>query len=134
MTTIVGHGVDIIELKEFERHIEMSGEHFVGRCFTEHERSYAGDGPNRIPRLAARFAAKEAVLKALGTGWINGISWKDVELIHDPSGAPSIRVAGAVARIAGSKGISGFLVSLSHTRGMAMASVIAIGDANPVVS
>ena len=132
MTAIVGHGVDIIDLKEFERHVETSGEHFVGRCFTEHERSYAGDGPNRIPRLAARFAAKEAVLKAIGTGWIKGISWKDVELVRDPSGAPSIRVSGAVARIADSRGISGFLVSLSHTGRMAMASVIAVGDAKPI--
>ena len=75
---------------------------------------------------------KEAVLKAIGTGWINGISWKDVELVHDPSGSPSIRVFGTVARIANDKGISSFLVSLSHTMSQAMASVIAIGDGKPL--
>ena len=128
MTCIIGHGIDIVELADFEALVARSGDHFVRRCFTEHERDYASDGPNRISRLAARFAAKEAVLKAIGTGWIGGISWKDVEIIHQPSGAPAVKVSGAVARIAAEKGITSFHVSLSHTKNLATASVIAVSD------
>ena len=128
MARIVGHGIDIIELREFEILIERSGEHFVGRCFTEHERSYAADGPNRIARLAVRFAAKEAVLKAVGTGWIGGISWQDVEIIHQRSGAPLVKLSGELARIAAELGIARFHVSLSHTKTLATASVIAVAN------
>jgi holo-[acyl-carrier protein] synthase len=128
MTRFVGHGVDIVELDEFEKLIKRSGDSFVGRCFTEHEQGYAGDGPNRVARLAARFAAKEAVLKALGTGWTGGITWKDVEIIHQPSGAPAVQISGVAARLAAEKGISGFHVSLSHTARLATASVIAVSD------
>ena len=128
MTRFVGHGVDVVELDEFQKLIAQSGDSFVGRCFTEHEQGYAGNGPNRIARLAARFAGKEAVLKALGTGWTGDISFKDVEVVHQPSGAPSIKVSGAVARLAAEKGITSFYVSLSHTMRLATASVIAVSD------
>ncbi len=130
MNRIVGHGIDLVELKEFEMLIARSGDNFAGRCFTASERDYASDGPNRISRLAARFAAKEAVMKAIGTGWIAGVSWKDIEIIHQLSGAPTVEVSGAVERIAAEKGIVEFLVSLSHTTNFATASVIAVGDRN----
>lgn len=128
MEAIVGHGVDVVDLAEFAAMIASSGELFVDRCFTEHEKAYAGEGPNRCSRLAARFAAKEAVLKAVGTGWSNGISWKDVEIIHQSSGAPLVNVSGSLARFAAGRKISRFLVSLSHTKNLAIASVIALGD------
>jgi holo-[acyl-carrier protein] synthase len=131
MTHIIGHGVDIVDLADFEALLVTGGQHFVGRCFTEHERQYAGDGPNRIFRLAARFAAKEAVLKALGTGWTDGITWKDVEIIHERSGAPSVTVSGKVATVATDRRVARFLVSLSHTRTLATASVIALADVPP---
>jgi holo-[acyl-carrier protein] synthase len=123
MTIIIGHGVDVVELADFGALVERSGTTFLNRCFTPSELAYAGDGPNRSARLAARFAAKEAVLKAIGIGWAAGISWKEVEVLHHPSGAPSISISGAVARIAG------FQLSLSHTRTQATTSVIAVRDA-----
>ena len=128
MIRIIGHGVDIIELAEFGALVERSGTMFLSRCFTAAELAYAGDGPNRCARLAARFAAKEAVLKAIGTGWTSGISWKDIEIVHHPSGAPSVNVSGVFARIAGKSRIACFHLSLSHTKALAMASVIAVGD------
>jgi holo-[acyl-carrier protein] synthase len=131
MTTIIGHGVDIVELADFGALVEHAGTPFLNRCFTAGELAYAGDGPNRSARLAARFAAKEAVLKAIGTGWTSGTSWRDIEVLHHPTGAPSINISGAVARIAADKGITGFQLSLSHTRTLAAASVIAVCDASP---
>lgn len=127
----LAHGIDIVELPEFERLLQNPTADMARRCFTQHELDKAGDGYQRTERLAARFAAKEAVLKALGTGWVTGISWKDIELRSAPNGAPSIAVSGEVERLAGEKGIGAFLVSLSHSDTLAVASVIAIGPDRP---
>lgn len=124
---VVGHGIDLVEVLEFERQLREPSFDLANRCFTTHELETAGDSPQRAERLAVRFAAKEAVLKALGTGWVTGISWKDVEVVSAPNGAPSIRVYGTVARRASEMGCSQFLISLSHTDVHAIASVIALG-------
>lgn len=123
----LAHGIDIVELPEFERLLQHPTADLARRCFTQHELDKAGDGHQKTERLAARFAAKEAVLKALGTGWVTGISWKNIELRSAPNGAPSITVSGEVERLAHEKGISSFLVSLSHSNALAVASVIAVG-------
>lgn len=128
---VLSHGIDVVELTAFERLLREPTGDVAGRCFTRAELDKAGEGHRRIERLAARFAAKEAVLKALGTGWVTGISWKDVEVQSAANGAPSIRVHGEVERLANEKGISRFLVSLSHTDTLAMASVIAVGGDRP---
>lgn len=128
---VLAHGIDIVELAEFERLLQEPKANLAGRCFTEAELDKAGNGQRRTERLAARFAAKEAVLKALGTGWVTGIGWKDIEVQSAANGAPSIRVQGEVERLANEKGISGFLLSLSHTDTLAMASVIAVGGDRP---
>jgi holo-[acyl-carrier protein] synthase len=124
---IIGHGVDIVALGEFAALIQSSGELYLGRTFSELEITYAGAGPHRIGRLASRFAAKEAVLKAMGTGWITGISWKDIEVIHQASGAPTVKLCGEPARMAEALGILQFYLSLSRTSSVALASVIAAG-------
>ncbi|MBR2537115.1 MAG: holo-ACP synthase [Hyphomicrobium sp.] len=126
MGDVIGHGVDIIELQEFERQLAVPGDHLLLRCFTDDEIAYAGNGPHRVQRLAARFAAKEAVLKSLGTGWVSGISWKDIEVKRELAGAPVICVTGKVAALAQDRGIGQFLISLSHSRSFAIASVMAI--------
>ena len=96
--------------------------------FTPEERAYAHDRKRRDEHLAARFAAKEAALKALGTGWRSGIAWTDVEVVLEPSGAPRVKLSGVAAEVAKERGITEMLVSLSNAGGFAMASVIAIGE------
>jgi holo-[acyl-carrier protein] synthase len=124
---VIAHGIDIIELSGFERLLQEPTSNYASRCFTSGELERAGTGPQRIERLAARFAAKEAVLKALGTGWVTGISWKDIEVESAQNGTPSIRIHRKVERLAREKGIAHFLVSLSHSETFAIASVIAMG-------
>jgi holo-[acyl-carrier protein] synthase len=124
---IIGHGIDIIEIKDIRQLIERSGEHFEKRCFTETEYSNAGSDANRIQYLAGRFAAKEAVLKAIGTGWSQGISWTDIEIQRLPTGRPSVVLSGRCQEIATELGITMWLLSISHTPSYAVASAIAVG-------
>src|SRR5258705_8085939 len=103
------------------------GERFLERCFTQREGAYAGDRRRRTEHLAARFAAKEAVLKALGTGLRDGMSWTEIEVVTLPSGQPSLVVSGRVGEVAAQSGILEWMVSLTHSGTHAMASVIAVG-------
>ena len=125
----VAHGIDLVEIDRISRMIADHGDRFLERVFTDAERAYAADSDKRRDeRLAARFAAKEAALKAIGTGWRSGISWTDIEVVSTPSGAPELRVAGQAAVIAGQRGIGSWLVSLSHTEHAAIASVIGLAS------
>ncbi|MHC4910052.1 MAG: holo-ACP synthase [Planctomycetota bacterium] len=125
---VVGHGVDLVEVDRIERMLSDHGESFVDRCFTAVERDWADrGGGRRAERLAARFACKEAVLKAIGTGWAGGTTWQDVEVRRDPNGRPYLNVQGRSAELAADLGITNWHVSLSHTAGHAMASVIGCG-------
>ena len=127
---VLGHGIDLVEIARIERMLADHPERFVDRCFDPVESEYA-DGAEavRCERLAARFAAKEAVLKALGTGLRSGMEWTDIVVVQDELGAPSIRLGGRVAEVAASKGIEAWQLSLSHAGGFAMASVLALGPA-----
>ena len=122
---IVGHGIDLVENARIQRMIGDHPERFLDRCFTARERADSGNSPRTIEHLSARFAAKEAALKALGTGWAQGVGWQDVETVRLDSGAPELRIHGRAAEIAQSKGITSWLVSLSHTETHSIASVIA---------
>jgi holo-[acyl-carrier protein] synthase len=123
---LIGHGIDLVDTARIAKMLDEHGERFLGRCFTAAEHEYCHEnGRRRIERLAARFAAKEAVLKALGTGWRDGIAWTDIEVVREPSGRPGIRLHGRAARIAAELGIAGWHLSLTHTQSHAMASVIA---------
>ena len=105
--------------------LDEHGQRFIERCFTEAEQEYSQAAPKRqAERFAARFAAKEAVLKALGTGWRNGISWRDIGVVHVPSGQPQVVLSGRCAEIASQLGVRQWCLSLSHTERMAMASVV----------
>ena len=131
--TIVGHGIDLVEVARIAALVEAHGERFLSRCFTAGEREYARDKRRATEHLAARFAAKEAVLKALGTGLSDGIEWVEVEVVPltspraGGSAAPGVRLHGRAAQIAGQRGITGWHLSLSHTETHAIASAIAIG-------
>lgn len=123
---VIGHGVDLTEVARIERMLVEHGDRFRERVFTETERRYAEAGGRRAAeRYAARFAAKEAAFKALGTGWRSGIGWTDAEVVHGADGAPSLRVHGALAQAAAERGVTLWRVSLSHTDHLAMASVLA---------
>lgn len=127
---VVGHGVDLVELRRVEAMIDRHGERFLDRVFTVGERAYADRGRRRrVERYAARFAGKEAVLKALGTGWSAGVGWSEVEFVREPTGRPGVRLHGRAASIARSMGIEAWAVSLSHTATHALASAIATGAA-----
>jgi holo-[acyl-carrier protein] synthase len=125
---LIGHGVDIVEIEDVRRLLEEPGQQFFLKSFTARETRDAGDGPNRAARLAGRFAAKEAVVKALNTGWGDGIAWTDVEIGILESGAPTVTLRGAVAAVAKERGVSAWIVSTSHTDSVAMASALALGD------
>ena len=125
---ILGHGVDLVENDRIRRMLERHGDRFLMRCFTPVEIEYAASTPGRqIERLAARFAVKEAALKALGTGWRHGIAWTDLSITRNPAGAPGLTVTGEAARIASEAGITGWWISMSHVDTYAMGSAIAVG-------
>jgi len=122
---IVGTGVDLCEVARIEKAIQSShGRRLVERVFTEREAAYAQSKANPYERYAARFAAKEAGMKALGTGWRNGISWRDFEVANLPSGRPTLQLSGKAAEIARKLGVNRIALSLTHTAAQALAMVI----------
>ena len=122
---IVGHGIDIVETARIQQMVEQHGQHFLDRCFTPAEQAYcAASAKRRFEHLAGRFAAKEAVLKVLGTGWRGGIAWTDVEVTKEPSGQPTLRLSGECERLARELGITLWHLSISHIATHATASAI----------
>ncbi|MCR4377223.1 MAG: holo-ACP synthase [Rhodospirillales bacterium] len=126
MEKIVGHGVDIIDLEDFKLLFEESDA--MKRCFTDTELKDIGDDTRSLSKAAGRFAVKEAVLKALGEGWGEAISWKDVEVNTASNGAPSVVLYRRVQKLANDQRIFRWLVTTSHSGLSAVASVIAVGD------
>ncbi len=124
-TKLIGHGIEIVETTRIQELIERSGEHFEMECFTAKERSTSALGAKRIEYLAGRFAAKEAVIKALGMGKNQDISRLDIEIHRLPSGEPSVMLHGEGKEIAEKLGITQWLLSISHTSSYAAASAIA---------
>ena len=125
---ILGHGVDVIECPRVLRLLEDHGDRFLERVFTNHELDYCRKHKESTERLAGRFAAKEAVLKALGTGMRGRMKWTDVEIANDDLGKPEIALSGESATVAQRMGVCQVLVSISHTREHAVASAIAIEE------
>jgi holo-[acyl-carrier protein] synthase len=127
---IVGIGVDLCDVGRLEKTIEQpSGPRFLERVFTDGERAYCeARKRGRVQSYAARFAAKEAAMKALGTGWGQGVGWRDVEVVRVGDDAPMLQLHGEAARLSGSRGVARWLVTLSHTDTMAIAWVIAESD------
>ena len=121
---IVGLGVDIAEVPRIKAAIERHGEPFLRRIFTPNEVAYCERFKNKFERYAGRFAAKEATMKALGTGWNRGVRWVDLEVVREPSGRPTIALAGEAAKIAAHLGVKRISVSITHTEAQALAQVI----------
>jgi holo-[acyl-carrier protein] synthase len=121
---IVGTGVDLAEVPRIRASIERFGQKFVHRIFTPSEIAYVERKANRYERYAARFAAKEAGMKAIGTGWRRGVTWQDFEVANLPSGKPTLLLHGAAARFALKLGVKNVSLSLTHTAELGMAHVI----------
>jgi holo-[acyl-carrier protein] synthase len=121
--TVLRTGIDLIEIERLEHAIQRHGERFLKRIFTPTELAEAGGSP---ASLAARFAAKEATAKALGTG-IGAVSWLEIEVLRPCDQPPILRLSGAALQLANELGLTKWTVSLSHTHQLAVASVVAIG-------
>jgi holo-[acyl-carrier protein] synthase len=121
---IVGTGIDIAEVPRIAESIARFGERFLHRIFTQTEMEYCDSKANRTERYAARFAAKEAAMKALGTGWNHGVRWRDVEVVRQPGGRPTLKFHGRAAEFATKLGAARVALSLSHTAEHAIAHVI----------
>jgi len=121
---IVGTGIDIAEVPRIRQSIERFGDRFVQRIFTAGEIHYCDSKANRFERYAARFAAKEAAMKALGTGWNHGVRWRDCEVTRMPTGRPTMTFHGKAAEFAAKLGAKNVALSLSHTVEQAIAQVI----------
>jgi len=123
---IIAHGVDIVVCARIARIWQDHGDRFLERLYTPAERAYCLECRTPLPRLAGRFAAKEAVLKVLGTGLRGGLEWTDIETLPDGLGKPVVALHGAAGRAAAALGITGVLMSISHAGDYAVASAIGI--------
>ena len=124
---ILGTGVDLAEVGRIRDAISRHGDRFVQRIYTSGEIAYVERKANRFERYAGRFAAKEAGMKAIGTGWKRGVRWQDFEVANLPSGRPTLRLHGKAARIAEKMGVKTISLSITHTAELGMAHVILEG-------
>jgi len=125
---IIGTGVDIVEISRIKNAAIKWKKNFLKRIFTDNELLYSNERTTSYQHLAARFAAKEAVLKALGNGFTKRVEWKDIEVWNEKSGKPNVRVSGEVKRISKKLGVTDIIISMSHTRTYAVANVILVKE------
>ena len=121
---IIGLGVDIAEVDRVRSAIERHGQPFLRRVFTPAEIEYCERFKNKFEHYAGRFAAKEAAMKALGTGWRRGVRWVDFEVVRESNGRPTVALDGEAAKIAASLGVARISLSITHTAAEALAQVI----------
>jgi holo-[acyl-carrier protein] synthase len=121
---IVGLGLDIAEVDRIEEAIARHGAPLLERLFTPAEMAYCERHKNRYERYAARFAAKEAAMKALGTGWSRGVRWRDIEVAREPGGKPTLHLAGEARQIADGLGVKHISLTITHSGNLALAQVI----------
>lgn len=121
---IVGSGVDIVEVVRIKKAVKKWGEDFINKVFTKNELDYSHKKRFAYQRLAARFATKEAVLKAFGGGWLRSLPWKEIEIINDGAGKPNIILHGQAQALKRKRKIKRIVISISHTKNYAVASAI----------
>jgi holo-[acyl-carrier protein] synthase len=127
---IITHGIDLVDFPRIEQMVQRHGSRFLDKVFTEAEQAYARANKNQMEKLAGRFAAKEAVLKLMGTGWQGKIAWTDVEVVNTPAGQPEVKLAGEVKKIAEKLGVKQISVSITHTANFAIASAVALAESH----
>jgi holo-[acyl-carrier protein] synthase len=125
---IVAHGIDLVDCPRIEQMIDRHGVRFINRVFTEAEQNYAESNRNKVEKLAGRFAAKEAILKLMGTGWRGKIAWTDIEIKNNDAGRPEVTLTGEVKKIADKLGIEHISISITHTANFAIASAVALAQ------
>ena len=125
--TVLAHGIDMVDCARLQKSIDRHGERFLRRVFTPTEQAYCRGRKRQLEHFAGRFAAKEAVLKVLGTGWREGISWTDIEVRNDPAGRPEVFLSGRCEQIAAEQGMEQIHISISHITTHAIASAVASG-------
>ena len=123
---IIAHGIDLVDFPRLEQMIERHGQRFLDRVFTAAEQGYAGRHRNAVEKYAGRFAAKEAILKLLGTGWRGKIAWTDIEVTNNAAGQPQVHLSGEVKEIADRMKIAHVSLSITHTANFAIASAVAL--------
>ncbi|MFA5239572.1 MAG: holo-ACP synthase [Phycisphaerae bacterium] len=123
---IIAHGIDLVDFPRIEEMVKRHGERFLAKVFTETEQKYARSNKNGTEKLAGRFAAKEAILKLMGTGWRGKIAWTDIEVVNSPTGQPMVNLSGEVKKISDKLGITQISVSITHTANFAIASAVAL--------
>lgn len=124
---ILGLGTDIVEIDRIRKMIERHGDHFLLRCFTSAEIEYAVKHRDSAARFSGRWAAKEAIVKMIGTGFVKGITFHDIEVLPLPSGQPNVQLSGGAAEMAAKLGISRILLTISHARDYATATAVGVG-------
>jgi len=127
---IIAHGIDLVDFPRIGEMIERHGDRFVNRIFTAAEQAYARDRRNTMETYAGRFAAKEAVLKLVGTGWRGKIAWTDIEVVNNSAGQPQVTLSGEVKKIAARLGITRISLSITHTANFAIASAVALAQSD----
>ncbi len=123
---ILAHGIDLVDFPRIKKMVKTHRDRFLDRVFTDSEQKYADETKNRIEKLAGRFAAKEAVLKLLGTGWRGKIKWTDIEVVNNSYGQPKVKLYGQVRKIADKMGVKQISISITHTANFAIASAVAL--------
>jgi holo-[acyl-carrier protein] synthase len=123
---IIAHGIDLVDCPRIEEMINRHGRRFIDRIFTAAEQAYAEANKDRVEKLAGRFAAKEAILKLMGTGWRGKIAWTDIEVVNNAAGQPEVTLDGEVKKLADGLGIKHISVSITHTANFAIASAVAL--------
>jgi holo-[acyl-carrier protein] synthase len=125
---IIAHGIDLVDCPRINEMIKRHGHRFIDRVFTACEQAYANSNKDKVEKLAGRFAAKEAILKLMGTGWRGKIAWTDIEVVNNAAGQPEVTLQGEVKEIADSLGIKHISVSITHTANFAIASAVALAE------
>ena len=127
MITIIGHGIDLVECGRIRELATGYGDRFLNRVFTKSELEYCLGRRRQWEHLSGRFAAKEAILKVLGTGWRGKIAWTDMTITNDPAGRPLVSLSGESKKIAEKIGIKKILLSITHTQNHAVATAVGLG-------
>ncbi len=127
---IIAHGIDLVDRLRIEQMLDRHGSRFMDRVFTATEQAYARANRDKIEKLAGRFAAKEAILKLMGTGWRGKIAWTDIEVVNNPAGQPEVTLTGEVQKVARKLGVEHISVSITHTANFAIASAVALTESD----